>query len=360
MKVRRYIILFLTFIILFPFSAGAQNNKSKEKKKEKPGGVQLDFFGDTIKRKDTIKFVPSGLNKEQELCRIIGAKYPVPVINYEPVKPPKFWTTGVLDEIGFSQVSLTNWAAGGSGSLALNAYVNAMANYEKGKMYWENRLQMEYGFVKSFDLGYRKSSDKIILDSKWGYQAYKKLYFSAAVNFRSQFSPGFEYNSKNVGKKVSKFLAPAYLTFGVGMDYKPGAGKVFSLNFSPVTASVVIVNADSLIRVKYGNDYDKLFKWELGAQLKATLQKELLKDFKVATQLTLFSDYMGKPQNIKVNWDVQLDYAFNKYLKASFRTNLIYDDNILIANKAGHECPRVQFKEVFSLNFSYTIGSFKK
>ena len=177
MKVRRYIILFLTFIILFPFSAGAQNNKSKEKKKEKPGGVQLDFFGDTIKRKDTIKFFPSGLNKEQELCRIIGAKYPVPVINYEPVKPPKFWTTGVLDEIGFSQVSLTNWAAGGSGSLALNAYVNAMANYEKGKMYWENRMQMEYGFVKSFDLGYRKSSDKIILDSKWGYQAYRKLYF---------------------------------------------------------------------------------------------------------------------------------------------------------------------------------------
>ena len=144
------------------------------------------------------------------------------------------------------------------------------------------------------------------------------------------------------------------------MDYKPGAGKIFSLNISPVTASVVIVNADSLIRVKYGNDYDKLFKWELGAQLKATLQKELLKDFKVATQLTFFSDYMGKLQNIKVNWDVQLDYAFNKYLKASFRTNMIYDDNILIANKIGHECPRLQFKEVFSLNFSYTIGSFKK
>lgn len=68
--------------------------------------------------------------------------------------------------------------------------------------------------------------------------------------------------TQNEGKKVSKFFAPAYLTFGVGMDYKPGAGKVF-LNFSPITASVVIVNADSLIRVKYGNDYDKLLKWEL-------------------------------------------------------------------------------------------------
>src|SRR5574344_397274 len=358
MRGRRYIFLFFLLIALIPFSLSAQN-KTKGKKTDKPGGVKVDFFGDTIKRKDTIKFVPSGLNKEQEMCRVIGAKYPVPVINYEPVAPPKFWTTGVLDEIGFSQVSLTNWADGGTGSLALNAYVDAMANYEKGQVYWQNRQQMAYGFVESFDLGYRKSNDKIILDTKWGYQAYKKLYFSANVNFRSQFSPGFEYNSSNVGKKVSKFLAPAYLTFGIGMDYKPGAGKVFSLNFSPITASVVIVNADSTIRVKYGNDYDKMLKWELGAQLKATLQKELLKDFKVGTQLTLFSDYMGKPQNIKVYWDVQLDYAFNKYLKASLRTNLIYDDNILIANKDGYQCPRVQFKEVFSLNFSYTIGSFK-
>lgn len=360
MKCLRYIVLIATLPVLFPFFAGAQNNKGVEKKKVQPGGVKLDFFGDTIKRKDTLKFIPSGLNKEQEICRVIGAKYPVPVINYEPVKPPKFWTTGILDEIGFSQVSLTNWAAGGTGSVALNAYVNAMANYSKGKMYWENRLQMEYGFVKSFDLGYRKSNDKVILDSKWGYQAYKKLYFSANVNFKSQFSPGFEYNSKNVGKKVSKFLAPAYLTFGVGMDYKPGAGKVFSLNISPVTASVVIVNADSILRVKYGNEYDKMLRWELGAQVKATLTKEIVKNLRLSTQLTLFSDYMGKPQNIKVNWDFQLDYTINKYLKSSLRTNLIYDDNILIANKAGYECPRVQFKEVFSLNFSYTIGSFKK
>ena len=135
----------------------------------------------------------SNLNTAQELCRIIGSQFAVPTINYEPVTPPKFWTTGMLTEVGFSQISLTNWAAGGSGSVALNSYVNAHANYAKGDMYWDNRAQLSYGFIESFEDGYRKSDDKIVLDSKWGYKAINKFYFSANFNFRSQFSPGFEY-----------------------------------------------------------------------------------------------------------------------------------------------------------------------
>ena len=110
----------------------------------------------------------SNLNTAQELCRVIGSQFAVPTINYEPVTPPKFWTKGMLTEVGFSQVSLTNWAAGGSGSVALNSYVNAHANYAKGEMFWDNRGQLSYGFVQSFEDGYRKSYDKIVIDSKWG------------------------------------------------------------------------------------------------------------------------------------------------------------------------------------------------
>ncbi|MBR3303578.1 MAG: DUF3078 domain-containing protein [Bacteroidales bacterium] len=320
------------------------------------GNVRIGFFGDTIRKK--LPPPPSGLTKEQELVRIIGLNYPVPEINYGA--PPKFWTIGLQDELLFSQVSLINWAAGGSGSLAFNAYLNGMANYQKGKIYWENRMQLAYGFVQSFDVGYRKSDDRIILDSKWGYQAYKKIYFSSFMNFTSQFSRGYDYNSANEATLKSKFLAPAYVTVGVGVDWKPGNGKIFSLNFSPLTGGAVIVNADSVIRVKYGNEYNKMVRWELGAQLKAVFAKDLTKSFKVASQLSLFSDYMHNPTNVVIKWDMQADYIFSKYFKASLRTNLIYDDKIKIALKDGHEGPRVQFKEVFGLSFSYTIGTYKK
>lgn len=300
----------------------------------------------------------SNLNSAQELCRIIGSQFDVPTINYEPVTPPKFWTKGMLTQVGFSQVSLTNWAAGGSGSIALNSDVNAHANYAKGDMYWDNRVQLAYGFIQSFEDGYRKSDDKIVLDSKWGYKAVNKFYFSANFNFRSQFSPGFEYKSDAINK-VSQFLAPAYLSLGLGIDFKPGNGKDFSLNFAPFTGNLVIVT-DSLLRAKYGNAPDEAARWALGAQLKATLNKNVFKNCKVMSTLTLFSDYLDKPQNVQVNWDFQVTYQLNKYLQTGLKTNLIYDDNILITGKDGIAAPRVQFKEVFSVNFAYTFGVFKK
>ena len=306
----------------------------------------------------------SNLNSAQELCRIIGSQFAVPEISYEPVTPPKFWTNGILTELGFSQVSLTNWAAGGSGSVALNSYVNAHANYAKGSMFWDNRIQLSYGFIQSYEEGYKKSSDKIVIDSKWGYRAINKFYFSANFNFRSQFSPGFDGNGK-----VSKFLAPAYTSLGLGIDYKPGNGKELSVNIAPFTGNLVIVT-DPQLRTKYGNAANKSTRWELGAQLKATLNKDLMKNLKANSTLTLFSDYLNKPKNMQVNWDLQLTYKLNKYMQAGIRTNLLYDDNILFTsnrttiNEDGEEVhimqPRVQLQEVFSLNFAYTFGVFKK
>ena len=322
----------------------------------------------------------SNLNSAQELCRIIGSQFAVPEISYEPVTPPKFWTNGMMTELGFSQVSLTNWAAGGAGSVALNSYVNAHANYAKGSMFWDNRVQLSYGFLQSFEDGYRKTNDKIVLDSKWGYRAINKFYFSANFNFRSQFSPGFEYSKKdverngrtetiNVSKQVSKMFSPAYMSLGLGIDYKPGNGKELSVNIAPLAGNLVIVT-DSLLRAKYGNAPDEAFRWELGAQFKATLNKNFAKNLKVNSALTLFSDYLNNPQNIQVIWDLQLLYQLNKYFQTGIRTNLIYDPNILFVtgrktlNEKGEEVDvmvqRVQLQEVFSVTFTYTFGMFKK
>ena len=342
---KRSVFRYFVFVVLLLFAADAVSYAQIKQK-------------NTLNEEALEQARLSNLNSAQELCRIIGSQFAVPTINYEPVTPPKFWTTGMLTEVGFSQISLTNWAAGGSGSVALNSYVNAHANYAKGDMYWDNRAQFSYGFIQSFDDGYRKSDDKIVLDSKWGYKAVNKFYFSANFNFRSQFSPGFEYKN-DASKKVSQFLAPAYLSLGLGIDYKPGNGKVFSLNFAPFTGNLVIVT-DSLLRAKYGNKADEAARWALGAQLTATLNKDVMKNCKVSSTLRLFSDYLNNPQNIQINWDMQITYKLNKFLQTGLRTNLIYDDNILITDKDGHAAPRVQFKEVFSVNFAYTFGMFKK
>ena len=86
------------------------------------------------------------------------------------------------------------------------------------------------------------------------------------------------------------------------------------------------------LRAKYGNAEDQFCKFELGAQLKVDGKIEV-ENFKVVSSLTLFSDYLNKPQNVKVYWDVNADAKITKFFSVSIRTNLIYDDTIRFIDK---------------------------
>lgn len=268
---------------------------------------------------------------------------------------PKYWKAGISMTAGFSQISLTNWTAGGYGQISLNTYADITANYEKNKLMWNNELQVGYGFIQSFETGYKKSDDRLILDSKFGYKAVDKLYISAAFNMRTQFAEGLQDKVR-----VSDFFAPANLTLGIGIDYTPV--KNVSINVAPLTGKTVIVK-DPELRLKYGNKEDQLMRFELGAQITGTAKVQL-QNFNFNTTLVLFSDYLNKPQNIKVNWDANVEAKVSKFFSVTLRTNLIYDDTVMITKKDKdgnqYEAAGVQFKEIFSIGLTYSLGSAKK
>lgn len=308
--------------------------------------------GTAIAQKDN-----SALSIEHELCVLIASKVKLP----EVAPPPSVqsnWAKGALVQAGFSQLSLTNWVAGGTSSVSLNTYLNTHANFNIKTLSWENRLQVAYGFIQSFEDGFKKSDDKFIFDSKLGYKTWGgKVYASALFNFRSQVANGFDRPSNADRKLVSAPFAPAYISLGLGADYKPS--KSFSLLFTPLTGNLVIVTIPEL-RKRYGNAADSPAKLKLGAQLKVDYNQKFSKSVSLSTSAVFFSDYLGEPENIKVNWDFFLDTKINKFFSANIRTNLIYDDEILIENGSGTPAPRVQFKEILTIGFSYTIGEFKK
>lgn len=285
----------------------------------------------------------------------------------DTTKVPSYWKKGLLTQVGFSQLSLTNWAAGGTGSLSLNTYLDGYTNYKKDKIIWNNELQLGYGFIQQFDgTKLKKSDDRIILDSKFGYKATEKLYFSAIFNFRSQFADGFD--EKETDKLVSTFFAPAYLTLGIGLDYQPW--KVLSLNFAPITGKLIMVSNKDL-RESYGNKADQFCRFDIGAQIKADFKYEI-SSFVVGSNLTLFSDYIDSPLDIRVNWDVNIDAKISNLFAVTLRTSLIYDKDIKckkqydekgdpVLDPSGKQVmvPGIQFKEIFSVGFSYTFGQAK-
>jgi hypothetical protein len=266
-----------------------------------------------------------------------------------------FWKFGGLGSIALSQVSLTNWAAGGENSFSGNILANGIANYNRDKASWENMLVLGYGLMKQGSAGVRKTDDRIDLSSKYGRYAFKHWYYAAMFRFSTQFTNGYAYPNDEVA--ISKFMAPGYINLALGMDYKPSEN--FTLFIGPVSGKVTYVLDDTLAQQgAFGVDPDKKVRYEFGGLLKSMYTREVVKNVTFLTRLDLFSNYLKNPEKIDVNWEVLLNMKINKYLSASLNTILIWDDDIKFNNE-GLPDPngksKVQFKEVFGIGLSATF-----
>jgi len=278
------------------------------------------------------------------------------------------WKTGGIISINLTQVSLTNWAAGGNNSVSVNGILSLFANLKKGNSNWDNSLDLAYGMLQQGNENVRKTDDKIDFTSKYGQKAYKNWYYAGLVNFKSQMTVGYNYPDDST--KISNFMAPAYTLVAIGMDYKPS--NVFTLFISPLTMKTTFVNDQTLADAgAYGVDpakYNDLgiltasgknIRSGYGGYLRAQFKKDVMENINLQSKLELFSNYAENPDHVDVNWEVLIVLKVNKYISATISTQLIYDHDIDIGvdtngddiiDKVG---PRTQFKEVLGIGLSY-------
>ena len=303
------------------------------------------------------------------------------------VEKPNYWANSLKTNIKFGQTSLSNWAAGGDQTVTLQAFVDGNANYKKNDLFWNNRLQLDYGFLwASSKPILQKNMDRIYLESKWGYKApsTRYLYFSANYDFKSQFTDTWDYatpttkadgsafgeNEKPVREDwlaaktlKSGFLSPAYTNLALGIDFVPA--KWFSMNFAPLTGGFVIVTNPELRKTysmkENADGTFKAAKFEFGAQLKMDAKVNVNDNFAYSTQVVLFANYLDINHCPRINWDNRIDWKLAKYFSLTLATNLIYDDTILITTSKHPEGKKgvVQFKESIAFGFTYTIANKK-
>lgn len=263
---------------------------------------------------------------------------------------PKWKLEGVTG-INFSQTSLVNWAAGGENTIAGNAYLNGALIYNEGKWLWENNLALDYGLSKIQDQHVRKVSDKIDFASKIGYRMKPKLLGTMLFDFKTQFAKG--YNYPNIDEHISTFMAPAYSTLSLGVEYRPNEN--FFVYYSPLAAKFTFVQDDFLsTKGMFGVAPGEKFKSELGSYLKTVYKTELMENVNLISKLDLFTAYNSSFGNIDVDWDVLINMKINKYLTAMLNTTLKYDDDVAYIDEKGEKSgPRVQFKEIFGVGIAY-------
>lgn len=269
----------------------------------------------------------------------------------------KDWRLGGIFHLNLSQGALSHWAAGGDkASFALTGLFNGYASYSHGKSIWDNLLDMAYGYTKTSSTSYRKSDDHFYFTSQYGYQATKnkKWYYSALLDFKTQFTEGYLYDEDGHKTFNSDLFSPAYLLISAGMNFKPT--NYFNIYLSPITERWTFVLDDTLsARGEYGVTPGSHSYNELGAFVSARLNKDFGKAVNLTSRLDLFSNYKHDPQNVDVYFTNLLTLKVTKYLATTISLNMIYDDDVKFPaeDDPDKKVAHLQIQEVLGIGFSY-------
>ncbi len=263
-----------------------------------------------------------------------------------------YWLKEIGGGINFNQASFSgNWKGGGVNSVALGMYLQGRANYAKDKWTWDNTMDFIYGIVKNQGEDARKSNDRIFLDSKIGYKINDKWNYFFAVNFLTQFAPGYDFSEPN-RVLISKFMNPGYLTTGLGVEYKPNSE--FSLRLSPFSPRWTFVTDTTLynfVPSNYGVEIGEKVRQEwLAFNLMAEWNKKLAENLTLLLRYQMYANYETLAFNtIDHRLDVALTAKVTNLINVSLTSLSIYDID---------QDDKVQFSQGLALGIAFKRGNF--
>ena len=293
-------------------------------------------------------------------------------ISFEPMKIPSSlekvdkrfnvitpWTLAGTFNAGITQTSYTNWSAGGTSSMSTLFVFKGSANYSLNKTKWENSVEIRNGWLKPSDDGLEKNDDKFELITRYGIQAYKKWYYSAEIDFETQFFKGFDYPDRET--QISGFLAPAKTSYKLGMDYKPNNNM--SLLISPLTAkSVFVRDTADIDQTTFGVSENKRSFWKVGLNTDLTYKKQFTPDITWQTTYKMFISYKAPFSKFDVDWQNTLTFQLSNYFNMQALFHMVYDDDVTFAtNKVDANGdtiykPKWQIKEFITIGFTYKLN----
>lgn len=263
--------------------------------------------------------------------------------------PKDGWTKKGNISLLFNQSAFSDWVAGGENNIAGNLGINYDFNYLKGNVTWDNKIIASYGLTKSKNSEFeKKTDDRFEFNSLLGKKASGYWYYSGFVNFKTQFTKGYVYskdaNGKEIRTEYTNFMSPANLSFGPGMLWKKSDN--FKINLAPATGKLVIVDKDFTLPndAYFGVEQGKSTRFEFGFNASAYAKVTLMENVSMENILNVYANYLEEPQNMDLDYTMNLVMTINKYLSANLTFQTIYDDNAFEG---------FQVREVFGVGINY-------
>ncbi len=275
------------------------------------------------------------------------------------------WSVGADGNVGFTQTYLSNWKKGGQSAMSILLVGRGYANYSLTRLKWENSLELRNGWIRPGEAMIQKNDDKIRLTSRVGLSAFQKWYYSAELDFETQFFNGYKY--PDTENPISAFLAPGRFLAKVGLDYKPN--NSFSLFISPITSKTVfVIDTIAIDQTNYGIRPGHTSQWEPGINTDVKFKRDFPSGLSYETKYRMFINYLEPRERFEFDWENIVNIRFTEYITMRAALHMIYDSKVLfdkmdkeglpVLDASGQRIrePKLQLREFVTVGFSYRFN----
>lgn len=252
------------------------------------------------------------------------------------------WTRSGTFTFLLNQSAFENWVAGGVSSISGTVGINYDINYLKDDWSWDNKIIASFGITKIKDQDIQKSDDRLEWNSVIGKKAAGYWYYSAFLNFKTQFTDDLDSDTEG----PTKFLSPGYLQIGPGMLWKKSDN--LKVNIAPAAAKLIVVDKALTLpdAAYFGVEEGNSTRFEFGLSAGAYYKFDLMKNVSMENTLNLYSNYLEDPQNVDLDYTMNLVMNINKYISTTLTYQTIYDDNAFQG---------LQTRQIFGLGINYNF-----
>lgn len=282
---------------------------------------------------------------------------PVETTIAEPPVNVRNWLHTFQSSLHFTQAYISdNWYQGGENNFNILADLKWECNLNQEKhpkWLFNNMVAYKLGVATAPGDSLRKymiNEDNFLYTSQLGYKAVKHWYYSAMLQFKTQFFNNYKSNTRQM---TAALLSPAELNLGLGMTYDhktPDGNRTITVAIAPLSYNLKICrNIHDLDPTAFGIDAGHHTKHSFGSNVEAKLSWKLHPSITWLSRLFAFTDY----HYVQGDWENTFDFSITRYLNTQIYTHLRYDKS----RPRHHQWKHWQFKEILSFGITYKFAT---
>ena len=256
------------------------------------------------------------------------------------------WHRKGSSNVQMSQTALTdNWYKGGDNNMTVSTVQKLeFTTYDENKktsfdVLLELRLSALYTKADTVN-ALRVNDNQLSATIKYGYQAWKRWYYSTSVYAKT---PVFDYHNANSRVTKSTFLAPLETNVSVGLEYKYNTKdkKVqYSLLLAPLAYNLKYVSTDRVNAQSYGIEEGKHSLNKFGTTVSSSLSWKISNDVSWSSRLYYFTSF----DNIQAEFENTFKFNVGRRFTCSIYLYPRFDDSL---------DDKIQMKEMLAFGIDY-------